>query len=214
MKVIELCGFPGSGKTYNLRGLSSSDINIITTEEQYKLAAKIKNRNLKTIKYIFMNCILILELLIYTVFYCKNKSISRYLKLIRYFVIYEEILDNKYLDDKIVLDQGIIQFIWSLSNKNTKKGICESIILNKIIRKIEKKYDLHLIYYKVDFDLAAKRASNRNGDCDIDKLGYNKIRQLYKVHQHDFEILLKYIEKNTKFIATNQEELKDIIIKI
>jgi hypothetical protein len=212
-RIIELCGFPASGKSYAISSLSSDNLTVITTEEFYEKCPKFHGirKNITNIKFVILNFLLVIDLFLYVLTLGSKKGFKRYLKLIRYLVIYDYVIRNENSSNGMILDQGLIQYLWSLSSYEKETGIKQSIFLKASVKRIFKKYKFIVIYYKVSSELAAQRATNRNGDCTIDKLGYNVIKKLYEVHKDDFNILMSYLPKSNKYIVESVEEITEII---
>lgn len=214
-KIIELVGFPGSGKTYMLSSLELNNFKVVTADNFYhhsKLMPRVR-KNIDTIKYLICNFPLVFSLFKYALMCCRpiGYSLKRALEIVRYCVIYDYVTALVYKGEKIILDQGILQYLWSLSFRNDKRGIKDSRFFKALIKKLCEKYDVIYVYYKVDYNLAAKRASVRNSDCPIDKMPREEITRLYKAHKEDYVLLMKYLLEGKGYIVESYEELERII---
>ena len=172
-----------------------------------------KNFIKEAFKLIFLNIDLIISLYLYAFLYCKPRkyAFNRVSEIIKYMSIYKCFLKMKWEKELIVFDQGIIQYIWSLCFFDSR-CMKKNLLLKYILFRIENNYSIYYFYYKVDYKLAAKRASTRESGCPIDKLGYSKILELYNNHYQDYNILLNYVKKVRTFVVNDEYDLQKKII--
>jgi len=187
-------------------------MKIINEQEFYKLCSKItkKEKILCFFKMFFVYYDIMFLLFIYVIINCERKinSLKKVTETFKYFTLYNYIKSKMIEDgayDIAIFDQGIVQDIWSINFLYTKK-FTKSKLLKYILKKIEMKNDIYYIYYKVDYILAAERASKRKSKCIIDKLRVEEIKEIYKSHSEDYKILLEYLNKSKTFIVKTDDE--------
>lgn len=213
--IIELIGFPGSGKTYLLSILNNEEkVKVITTDEFYRRLKAIPwiKKNKIFFKFALHNYKLLIHTCEYLIFCCSFSpyNLRRGYQLIKYYGFFQYIAkETKF--SKVIFDQGILQFIWSLSFLNKKSPMEDSKYLKLMIQDVYSTFDSIYAYYKVDTELAASRAAGRNSDCKIDRFDLVKIKELYNVHKDDNKILMNYLPSDKKYFFELIDDFKRFV---
>lgn len=200
-----MVGLPGSGKSYLLKELSNEKYDIYDEENFYYKCEEIKKINKI---YTFIKCLLIFFdvyflLFCYSIFNSNNKkySIKNFVAFTKYLPLYSIIL--KLTNKDKIFDQGIIQYIWSLSFFNNKSN---NGFLYYCMKKCARKYNIIIIYYKVPLQIITKRIKSRKVKSDLDKLELNELKRIYSIHLNDYKFFLnkkmkyKIIESKEDFL--------------
>ena len=217
IKIIEVVGLPGSGKSYMIEHMQIEDGLCMNEEAFYSQCSKI-NKRVKIIKFlktIFGNFKLMLFLILYSLIILKSfkLALSKTLEIVKYISLFDNVIERNNNRSLIIFDQGIIQYVWSICFSSINK-MEESKLVKYIFSEIQRKYDLQVIYYKVDYKIAASRAKMRERKCFVDYLEQEEINNLYFNHCKDYMIFLKYLTKNNVFIIENKMELSEILLNI
>ncbi len=214
MKIYELTGLPGSGKSYLVENSILGNIEFIDEKNFYNICKKIsfKNKIKKLLFFLIFYFDVVIYLYIFSIKMCKSVKVA--LKtvndLIKYIALYENVVNMNKNKEKIVFDQGIIQNIWSISLLNKKK-LEKNHLLKHIFSRFEKRYNMVCVYYIVDYKIAAKRAISREKKSFTDYLEYDDLCELYDNHYNDYRVFCNYLNKSNIEIITNEKELNKVL---
>ena len=204
-------GLPGSGKSFLLKDLNINNCAILSEERFYNECKTISSfSKIKKSLFIFLKFFDLIFLLFIYLFIKDNKKYNfrKIVEFIKYLILYDIIIKKNKNIDIIVLDQGLIQFLWSFVFLDKKE--LSSKILGYSMKKCIKTFGIEIIYYSVAPDLAAGRSQKREKKCELDYLEYNEELELYKIHSND----ILFIKKISGIkIVYNKKELIDIIIE-
>ncbi len=208
---------PGSGKSYLVEHMKIADVFFMSETQFYKQCLEInwKSKVLKLLKNFLCDGKIWLCICIYACEKLKSIriGIKKTVEIIKYMVLFENIIKKNKYEDMVVFDQGIIQYIWSICLSSNEK-MRESNLLNNILDEIQRKYKLQIIYYRIDYEIAAKRTKLREKKCFTDYLKQDEVSALYKKHCEDYKIFEKYIDKENIHIIENEVELKKVLCTI
>ena len=214
MKIYELTGLPGSGKSYLVENAILNNIEFIDEKKFYNLCKKIsfKNKIKKLLIFLIFYFDVVVYLYIFSIKTCKSMKVAlKTVKdIIKYISLYENVVNLKKEKQKIVFDQGILQNIWSISLLNKNK-LENSHLLKHIFSRLEKKYNMSCVYYIVDYKLAAKRANSREKKSFTDYIEYDDLCELYNNHYNDYKIFSNYLKQTNMEIITNEQELTKVL---
>jgi len=178
-KIIEFNGVPGTGKTTIAKALLELEKEILVYE---KLKKKYMHRNkFKTIYYLFAyGDIKILWLLFLLILKSKPIELETFYRIrnIYSIVVMYSIINKKYNNKVIVMDEGIIQaLVLTIYNKN----YINYKRYNKLVETILNKYNnLHLVNCKLELNEIIKRYKNRNRSKDKHILSKSQ-KELYLI---------------------------------
>ena len=211
VKVIELFGFPGSGKSTISNKLVENlkANNIIVVAPKRTIDKELNSFNRYFIKIIFsLKALLIfniqLRFLIYKIIKMNN-GITLFKQLIN--VLYTLSFYNQ--KDLIVLDEGIIQALVSASYCQPDSNVIE--LLNCLPQLV--KEQSIFIYVEIDKDICIQRIQNReDGKSRLDKINDSiKIKEQLEHIDQQF----KKIQKNIEYCSIdNSFQLAENEIKI
>ena len=215
--MIEIMGLPGSGKSYILNCLEIKKglkkINEDAVYDECKNISKISK-----LCYFFYTIVTFFDVFLLSTIYIllfngqKAKRLKQLKNCFKYLVLFNCVIRKEKNDNLIVLDQGILQFIWSI-DLITDSDFLYNKYTCYIFSRFAKKYDITAIYYKVDYSIAANQAVKRNKKSEFDYMDIDKLSNLYKKHFYDYEIMSKYL--NDRFLIIHSiEELTDILSAI
>ncbi len=215
MKVIELCGNPGCGKTtigkevlncLRKQGYNAYDYNEIK-----------EKKSLKNIRYLYgvNSWILLSRLIKFGLKNGLNKKLLIYSIKITLLINYiKDNLNNKKID-YLLFDEGIIQYITTLSHNRT---IGEEINpLSKMIRDNYNNNDYYVFSCILDIEENVKRINTRNRQGDrfvVDNIMKQKELLIKKNNNINF-VLTKI--KPKKMYCLNSNDLynaKNYIIEV
>lgn len=203
-RFYELCGLPGSGKTFILEKNFDKEDYVLEKE----FFSNIKDiSNVKKLKMIFnffpKNAKIIYYIFLYSITLKKNKryALVRAMELIKFLVYTKEILEKIDFKEKIIiLDQGIIQCLWSISSKNYNQNAFNRKILCKIVKCIDEKFDFYSIKIVNDLEKIVEQVTKRNSNCIFDHMEKEKVRKYYEKTGDYFDLMLdeRVYSKNLK----------------
>lgn len=223
---IEFIGLPGAGKTTTLKeilGILESDGYNIISNNNFQLK---NSKNLfffnKVLKYMKM-CIKYILITFAAMIYSLNikpfnkESMLRALRLPYKIGIINDACHYASINntDIIILDQGIIQDLWSLSV--TGKLPREKMISFLIKRILVKTYISQVVFFQIDSSTAMQRIINRpTFNSRFDKIPLPGLKSLLKEKEAHLNKIINELEKNNvkvfKVDAINNS--KDTAIKI
>jgi thymidylate kinase len=210
--VVEFVGFPGSGKST----IVEAYVNHFDQNKQRDLNEAILTKNLykNTLHFLlnYLRCALGERKLILFIVYisiCNLKYLPHLLKRTHTLIIklanikyYFSSRQNSYL----LLDQGVIQLIWSFvykynSEKKAKKHF------NQLILILEKYLPNKVVYVNLDVTENSKRIISRNKKCDFKH--YN-LQQLIIIQVIFSNLINEFLENNYKGSVLNIDSSKSL----
>lgn len=215
--LFELCGLPGAGKTTLLKDFKNSHVKVVLTEDFYsfiKAKNKLKRAYILTL-FVISHIRLILFSFVYVLRVCKLSiytlkrlsSLYKYYSSLSYYIRY---ISKNSGSNHLIFDQGIFQYILSLSYE---KSLSEddNILIGKFLERVYKTFPIISIYYNVKAEVSAKRAINRKGDCAFDYYSIDKLLQAYEVIINNIQIL-KNTAKEHVYEFNTPSEIYDFIV--
>lgn len=209
--VIEFIGLPGAGKTtiaqnaieslttvgYHCFGLSTLDKPEGSEKAKGGLFSK-----LRSLKQFAIACLMYRRIAFYAFVYTLQVKPFSLINLRRFFVLMARLrfmmtlMKDDY--DFIILDQGLIQYIWSIAvtgerPKNDK-------YLARLLKSILDKISLFVIMVDIETELAVERIFNRpTMRSRFDHMSPSKAQVLLSKHQ---EIFTQIVDSTGKFHDT------------
>ena len=206
--TLELAGFPGCGKTTLLNKIETDCFSLITTEEFFRARKKMSMWGLaiKSFLFLIFNPLLIFRTARYFRGITPKKRANRFFKTFVFFVFYD-IFIKKSRGKPLIMDQGIYQNIWSFRQELNEKSLA------KLLKSIKSRFDIYVIYIKVDPAIAAQRATSRKGKLYLDNLPEDELLRIYETHKNDYLLFKKYLG-DSMVICESECEFFEAIKKI
>lgn len=228
IKTIEFVGLPGAGKTSIVDKISQKQNYQIMTRSIYSKLSKKERRGLSLFGTPFFLCVnfrLIYAILMFTISLNRKSYESRSFsfKLLRHIFFINNIkkyaLKNNY--KILMLDQGILQNIWSITvTSNINKSE-----MKKLMKKLRKFIGNSVINIDIDAHTVSHRIEKRDTSTSrfdqLDRKSLISILREKKEFLNELDIYFKDIEEKKVFIVNNVgplekvcNEIQDIILKV
>ena len=204
---LEFLGLPGSGKA----SLATEVINILTNNgytchdfDDIFRRSKVPNKFSAALIYYFKNIKFLFYLLQYTLFSSSKKlasmkyNMGRLFELLKLIVVLEIRKRSIEAPSLILLDQGVMQCIWSVTSKG---GKVSKDTLRKCMAIKEDIFPDVIFYIGIEPNIAVQRISSRNSKCIFD----------HQTPSHNLELFSRQ-ELNYSDIMEVLQEVKDIDI--
>ena len=215
--IIEFIGLPGAGKTtiaqraienlseagYQCFGLSTLNNPESLEKKKGGIFAKLKTL------YRFVYVCVVHRKFAYNAFlfsmHVKPVSLvnlRRFLILLARLIFLRTLLRNNY--DFIILDQGLIQYIWSIAI--TGKQSLNKDYLNRVLKSILDELSLFVVMVDIETELAVKRIVNRpTMRSRFDRMSSTKIETILSTHKDIFSQIVQSTNafKDTGYMSVN-----------
>ena|GEM_PF-5866115 len=219
MKVIELCGLPGCGKSTIVAEIKKNyqKQGILTAQSLYRNRWKIMNNKhaqfivgLFCLNHLNVNILIIL----YTLSFRVNRE--RFWHLLG-FIAFNTRLYKKYRedshDDYLFLDQGVAVSLTSISHESMIK---ENFVFMHLVKALKKKYN-NIIYINCNIDkqqlIRQIRMRNKVGHRFDSISSTNELGDLLDVRKYNLELVQKYLQKDSEVLTLNMRVEKKFIVE-
>lgn len=214
MILVEFTGLPGSGKSYICNILKDillkNNITVMTAREiKYS-----KKNPLKQIVWLY-------PLLCLVEFVLHNNSPLNIKRILATWFYNNKIFINKWDCDVIVLDQGIIQDILSLSHDKTISNRSVSWVGRLVAFYYSKFPKVYLLRVECDREKNINQLKKRNGIASrADRMPDNQLEELLEIQHRNFESILKALSGCEVMSIQNADQsllpstIESIILKI
>ena len=199
MKIIELYGYSGSGKSYLAKHLNKRylfDLKFI------EISRKNKVQRLIYKIYFLFNCKFSDIIFVFKIhkFFKFNKILGKIKNIFSLFYVIGFMRNTISKNKSVIIDHGIFQCIFScfLQNKNSNINIINSTIFEKYFYKIFTEVEFEIIAMETDLQIIKKRLKK---DSNIKNLYFlqNNENKIRKIYYYIFEIVNKINCHNFNF---------------
>jgi len=216
MKIIELSGLPGCGK--------STIVGEVNERFQFKLLTVqnlendrknfLNNRYLQFLidLFYFRNLKINLLIILYTFSYKVNRE---RISWISNFITYNaKLLEkmNKKRDTYLILDQGIIVLLTAVPHENLIK---KNLVFKSLIKALKQKYkDIMFINCQLEKQAVTQRIRMRNQKGHrFDRLSDEMLEKMLDIKTHNLEIVQKYFQENLDVLTIDMSLGKEVNVE-
>jgi shikimate kinase len=197
---VEFIGLPGAGKS----ALAFEVINYLKNAgyicydyDQVFKKSGMRNKWLTSFFYYIKNLKFFFFLLIYTVLSSPARltviryNLGRFTELLKLIVIFNAFRKKSPESALFIFDQGVVQCLWSITSMGGKvrKGLlCKCLALNKSV------LPWHILYVKIEPDIAVSRVINRDSKCVFDHLSPSACHELFNKQESNYLAIFEVIK--------------------
>ncbi len=205
MKIIELYGYSGSGKSFYAQTLKNENYKNFYLNKMFKYN-KFK-RVIDKLKYLLIcrNDDFIFIFSIHKKFRIKS-NVSRLKNIYNFLYIIGLIKHSIKYNRSMILDHGIFQSIFScyIQDSNPEKIIIDSELIDIYLKKLLKNASYELIFMNTDFNIIKKRHKENKNNLNLIFLKKNN-HKILLVYEKILSLINKLKYKNLKFIEINKQ---------